>query len=364
MTASIYDKTLLAHKLQFFVQSSMDKSNSSFPAFPLAELHAHLGAAIDLGIYWQIAHEQGIKLPTKDFHEFIEFVTLSEKKRSTLNEWLDKVLHPVLEKISSGTFAVERASYEILSGAYRSNNITLLELRNNPMKHNNLGVNDLDHIIMAMLRGMEKALLEYPKLSAGLLFCLAREFPYKQNEIIIEKAIKYHKRGVVGLDFAGPENKNFSFKDYIEIVKKAKKRGLKITAHAGEVRGANDIWEAIEFIQPSRIGHGILAAYDKSLMKELVKQDIVLEICPMSNIVTKAVKNWEEIEFILKTFIENKVKFTINTDWPETIEKAHLRRQFQLLREKNILSEEELIRCNKIAFQSTFVPKGGLNAYL
>jgi adenosine deaminase len=126
----------------------------------------------------------------------------------------------------------------------------------------------------------------------------------------------------------------------------------------------NDMWDAIEFIHPTRIGHGVQAAYDKPLMKELAKRKIVLEICPMSNIATKAIENEEELRFILRTFIENNILFTINTDWPEMIEHAHLRSQFQFLKEKKMLSEQELKRCAKIAFAATFVPKGGLSAYL
>jgi len=330
----------------------------------LAELHAHLGTSINPSIYWQIAHAQGFKLPKKEYQEFINYITLSPQKKMALNDYFKTIYHPLLDKLSSGTYAVEKATYEILSGAYRSNSITLLELRNNPMKHNHEGQEDLDHIIMAMLRGMERALLEYEKLSAGLIFCLAREFSYEKNEIIVEKAIKYRRRGIIGIDFAGPPNKKFYFKDYKKLAQRAKKAGLKITSHSGEVKDANDVWEALEYINPSRIGHGILAAFDKKLMKELVKRNIVLEICPLSNLMTKAVENEEEIKFILRTFIENKVKFCINSDWPETIESAHLWQQFEFLRKNNILSEEELKKCNQIAFSSSFVPGIGLNAYL
>lgn len=335
-----------------------------FPDYPLAELHAHLGASIHPAIYWQIAHEQGIKLPQKDYHEFREFITLSFEDKRPLNDYFKHVYHPILDKLSSGTHAVERATYEIISGAYRSNHTTIVELRNNPMKHNHNGTIDLDHVILAMLRGMERALLEYSALDAGLIFCLAREFTYEQNEIIVEKAIKYSRRGVIGVDFAGPATSKFHFKDYGKLIRKAKRAGLKVTAHSGEVKNANDIWEALEYIQPQRIGHGIQAAYDKTLMKELVKRNVVLEVCPMSNIVTEAVENEEELHFILRTFIENKVPFCINTDWPEMIVKAHLKRQFQYLLSKKMLTETEMKQCNKIAFAATFVPKGGLNAYL
>jgi adenosine deaminase len=338
--------------------------SSHFPSFPLADLHAHLGASIHPSIYWQIAHDQGFKLPKKGYHEFIEYITISATKTKSINDYFNEIYHPLLDPLSSGTYAVERATYEIMSGAYRANYITLIELRNNPMKHNNGGIVDLDHIIMAMLRGMERALLEYTDLSAGLILCLAREFPYELNEIIVDKAIKYHRRGVVGIDFAGPKSKGFHFKDYTKLMTKAKKAGLKVTSHSGELKEVNDMWDALEFIHPTRIGHGIQAAYDKALMKELVKRDIILEVCPLSNLATKAIENEDELRFILRTLIENKVLFTINTDWPEMIKHAHLRSQFQYLLDTKMLTEQELKRCNKIAFASTFVPNGGLNAYL
>lgn len=335
-----------------------------FPNFPLAELHSHTTPAISPAIYWQMAHDQGIKLPKRDYHEFIDYITLSPKKKMSLNSYLSQIYHPLLHKISSGTYAQERAFYEILGGAYR-NNITLIELRPNIMKANNHGEQDLDHIILAMLHGMERALLEYPKLSAGILFCLAREFSVEDNAIMIDKAIKYHKRGIVGIDFAGPATKSFHYKDYTTLINKAKKAGLKVTAHAGEVKEADDIWEALEFISPNRIGHGIRAAYDKSLMKELKKRGTVLEICPLSNIVTKAVENLDELKWIFRTFIENDVKFTINTDWPEVIENGHLWRQFHMLYKEKVLTQEELRKCNQTAFASSFIPKkGGLGAYL
>src|SRR3990167_7884200 len=174
-----------------------------YPQYPLAELHAHLATSINPSIYWQIAHTQGFKLPKREYKEFIDYIMLSTEKRMDLDEYFKTIYHPLLDKLSSGTYAVETAVYEIMSGAYR-NDITLLELRLNHMKHNNEGQHDLDYIILAMLRGMERALLEYKNLSAGIIFCLAREFSFEQNEIIIQKAIKYRRRGVVGIDIAGP----------------------------------------------------------------------------------------------------------------------------------------------------------------
>lgn len=340
------------------------KNDHYFPNYPLAELHAHLGTSISPAVLWQIAHDAGIKLPKKEFSEFRQFVQLSQKRRMPLNEYFAKVYHPVLDRLSSGVQAVEQATYQTMSGAYRINGVTLIELRNNPMKHNSDAMFDLDYITMAMLRGMERALLAYPQLSAGLIFCMAREFPLAQNMIILEKAIKYHKRGVVGIDVAGPGNVTFDFKDYKDVFKRAKKAGLKITIHTGEQRDANDMWATLEYAQPARIGHGILAAYDKPLMKELAKRKVVLEVCPLSNLATKAVENKDEMKFILRTFVENKVPFCINTDWPEVIEGCQLKKQYAFLLEEKMLTEGELAACTRTAFQSSFIPKGGLDAYL
>jgi adenosine deaminase len=338
-------------------------SGDRFPAYPMAELHAHLGTSIDPAVLWQIANSLGIKLPRDEFKEFCDYVTLSPTRPMPLNDYFNKIYHPILDKLSSGTLAVEAAVYNTMSGAYR-NGITLIELRTNPMKHNMNREVDLDHLIMAMIHGMERALLEHHHLSAGLIFCIGREFDIEQNTKIIEKAIKYHKRGVVGVDIAGPARANFKMADYAEAFRVARAAGLKVTVHSGEVHAANDMREALEFLSPDRIGHGILAATDQPLMAELARRGTVLEICPLSNLATEAVKNLDEMRFILRTFIDNNVRFSINTDWPEVIEEGHLREQYQMLLREGILSEEELVECTRTAFAAGFVPGIGLDAYL
>jgi len=344
------------------------KTSQKHTAFyPLAELHSHLGTSVSPRVLWEIAHDQGIKLPKRDYHEFVKFVVLSTERKMALNDYFEKVYHPILDRLTSGTHSVEQATYQTIAGGYRSGGITLMELRNNLIKHTGGKDYDLDHTAMAMLRGMERALLAHDGLSAGLIFMMARDrdFTKEMNIQIVNKAIKYHKRGVVGIDVGGPGNPDFRFKDYKDEFKRARQAGLGITVHTGEQKDADDMWDALEYAQPDRIGHGIRAAYDKKLMAELVKRDILLEICPMSNIVTKAVEGVDEVRFILRTFLENKVKFSINTDWPEIIEGCQLQSQYQFLIDNDVLSEEELMQCNKNAFAASFIPKkGGLDAYL
>ena len=171
---------------------------------PLAELHCHLGGAVTPAIMWSIAHAQGIKLPTSDYWEFRDMITVSERRARSFDGYLQ--LFHWTELIQSSPIAVERAVYEVVGGAYRKNNITTMELRFNPMKRNRGGEQDLDHIIAAAIRGMDRASLEYP-VKPGLIFCLDRAFPFELNEIIVEKAIAWRDRGVVGIDIAGPESR-------------------------------------------------------------------------------------------------------------------------------------------------------------
>ena len=80
------------------------------------------------------------------------------------------------ELIQSSPLAVERSVHAAIGGAYRSQRITTLELRFNPMKRNRGGERDLDHIIMAAIRGLDRASLEYPQVRAGLILMMDRTF--------------------------------------------------------------------------------------------------------------------------------------------------------------------------------------------
>ena len=91
-----------------------------------------------------------------------------------------------------------------IGGAYRSQGITTLELRFNPMKRNRGGERDLDHIILAAIRGLDRAAIEYPQVRCGLILMMDRTFDAEHNAIVVEKAISWAPRGVVGIDIAGP----------------------------------------------------------------------------------------------------------------------------------------------------------------
>ncbi|MGH9920098.1 MAG: adenosine deaminase, partial [Nitrososphaerales archaeon] len=189
----------------------------------LAELHTHLGGSVDPAVLWEIAHAQGIKLPTKDYWKFVEIVTVNPRKVKSFEDYLE--LFHWTEVIQSSPLAIEASVYHTVAGAYRKNNITLLELRFNPMKRNRGGERDLDQIMMAASRGLDRVTAEYP-VRAGIIVCLDRTFDKALNGILVDKAIKYMNRGVVGIDIAGPAHKGFRYADCKAMYKRARKEGL------------------------------------------------------------------------------------------------------------------------------------------
>jgi adenosine deaminase len=319
----------------------------------LTELHTHVGGSVDPAIMWSIAHQQGIRLPSKDYWRFVELITVSHPdKVNNLAEY-DQIFRWT-ELIQSSPLAIERSIYEIIGGAYRKCNITRLELRFNPMKRNREGEQDLDHIISAALRGMDRALLEYPQARVGLILMMDRTFTHDLNAIIVEKALRYRNRGVIGIDIAGPPNPAFSFKEHAGLVERAREAGLGITIHTGEEGRIADMWEVMEYLRPTRVGHGILCAYDERLMDLVVERGVTLEICPTSNLRTRAVKNVAELRHIIETLRTHGVRMTINTDGPEML-MTNLVREYQFLLAAGIFTDEDVRRCIATAREATFL---------
>ena len=215
-----------------------------------------------------------------------------------------------------------------------------MELRFNPMKRNRGGEQDLDHIIAAAVRGMDRATLEYPVKPGLLLFCLDRAFPYHLNEIIAEKAVAWRDRGVVGIDIAGPESNGFRVEEYRRLFQRgAPPPPGDHRPHRGVGPGRGDR-RVVEQLEPDRIGHGVKAAYDPRTLGMIRERGIVLEVCPTSNLNTRVVSGWDEFRWIFDTFRRNEIRFTINTDGPEML-KTYIRDELATLGRLGILTLDE-----------------------
>jgi adenosine deaminase len=185
-----------------------------------------------------------------------------------------------------------------------------------------------------------------------------RTFDRRLNEIIVEKAIRWSGRGIVGVDIAGPrpDGGRYRYSQIEPMVETAREAGLGVTIHVGEEggdMGREEIGEVVERLRPDRIGHGILAAGDPELMQALRELGTVLEICPTSNLLTKALPSEDAIRETVRRFVEHGVAFTIATDGPEMM-RTHLRDEFELLLRVGALDQQELREANARGHAAAF----------
>ncbi len=110
----------------------------------------------------------------------------------------------------------------------------------------------------------------------------------------------------------------------------------------------------VETLAPDRIGHGILAARDPALCAALAEREIVLEICPTSNLLTRALADEDEVRETFRAFSAAGVRYTIATDGPEMM-RTHLRDEFELLLRIGALDEDELAEANRRGHEASFI---------
>ena len=323
----------------------------------LADLHVHIGSVSHPALMWDIAHESGLKMPVKNYWAFQEMMVVKEKiegddAEARLNKYLK--FFDLTEKIQSSPSAMNRVVYDAISGAYRKNNITCLELRFCPMWRNNQGKHDLDQIIISTIHALDRGMIAFPEVKVGLILEFDRRLSKQQNRVILEKSIRYKDRGVIGIDIAGPRIGVFDYLDYADLYQEAIASGLKTTVHAGEEGTAEEMSQIVDILPLHRIGHGIKSHLSKALMKKLVEKDICLEICPTSNLKLGIIKNIKELGDIIQCLIKNGVTFTINTDGPELLQ-TKAKDEIAMLLDNHIVNFIEMEKIIDNSFKYSFI---------
>lgn len=315
------------------------------------DLHAHLGSSVSASLLWDIAHDNGLRLEHKDYFEFEKALFVEDKLDHKKYLYKFKETH----KIQNSPISITKSVYGAISNAYRKQKLNLLEIRFNPMKRNGMNREyDLEAVIMSAVIGIKKASLAYPNIKVGLIIETDREFTGEQSMILAEKAVKFKNDGVIGFDIAGFSPKDFSIKEHQAAFKIAKKGGLGITCHTGEITDAKEVEQFINLLEPNRIGHGIQIWKDKEVMRLVAKKDITLEICPTSNLKTGLVSGYSEFKQIFDTLKLNGVKFTINSDGHVFLQST-VKEEFEKLVSFGAIDPETVDWCLQNSLEATFI---------
>ncbi|MGH7765782.1 MAG: adenosine deaminase family protein [Candidatus Dormibacteraceae bacterium] len=237
--------------------------------------------------------------------------------------------------------ALERAALELgIDSA--AENIDYLEVRWAPRLHLRNGLR-VDEVIRAVLAGLAAA-----PLQAVAIVCAMRHHSPEENVALAREAGKFAGAGVVGFDLAGDEVR-FPAAPQRPAFEAARASGLHLTCHAGEAGEPSHVEDALN-LGVERIAHGVIGARDPRIVDRIRREGVVLDLCPTANWKCKAVPSLAEHP--LPRLLRSGVRCTISTD-SRTVAGTTLSREFRLAAEMG-LSDDELRRCNAIAYEAAF----------
>lgn len=230
-----------------------------------------------------------------------------------------------------------------------SDGVVYAEIRFAPLLHIGNAMR-LEAVVTAVDAATE-ACIRATGIEARLILCTLRHFDAAQGLETARLVERFKGSRVVALDLAGDE-KAFAIDAHLPAFRHALEHGLHRTAHAGEARGAESVWETLRAFQPSRIGHGVRSVEDAALIEHLRSERIHLEVCPSSNVQTCAVRSYAEHP--IDALHRAGVSLGINTD-ARTITDISLSREYQRLQDHFGWGPEELLACNLEALRASFV---------
>ncbi len=296
-----------------------------------ADLHLHLDGSLSPEFVLRQADKDGIVLPAGNAQDLLPFLTVGDSCQS-LNEYLEKFDLPL--SVLQTEDAIEQSVYDLM-GRLSKEKLDYAEIRFAPQLHLKKGLPQ-QAVVEAALSGLKSALRDYPIDGKLILCCMRMADNWDANLETVETAKHCINQGVAALDLAGAEAL-FPTKIFEEFFHLASKYDIPFTIHAGEADGPLSIRDALRF-GAVRIGHGIRCIEDAALVEELVKRQIPLEVCPISNTQTKACPDLAHHP-VLK-LLEAGVRVTVNTD-NRTVSNTNLEKEFDALHRELAMTDSQ-----------------------
>jgi adenosine deaminase len=230
-----------------------------------------------------------------------------------------------------------------------SDGVIYAEIRFAPLLHLERGLKP-EQVVAAVDRAAE-ACIRSSGIDARLILCTLRHFDRDQSLLTAHLVEQFRGSRVAALDIAGDEA-GYPIDAHIPAFHYAIKHGLYRTAHAGEARGPDSVWETLREFQPSRIGHGVRSIEDPALVKHLIRNRIHLEVCPTSNLQTGISTDYAEHS--VDDLYRAGVPLSISTD-TRTITNITLTEEYRNLEQHFGWTTEDFAACNQAAIDAAFI---------
>lgn len=300
---------------------------------PKVELHCHLDGSLSREF---IERRLGRKVNPEE-------LCVSDGCKS-LSEYLTKFDLP--GRCLRDEVGLLEAGYDVI-GSMHAENVCYAEIRFAPLLSETETM-CFQKAIEALLKGLERGKREFG-VEYGVLTCAMRHHSEEENWRMIKGAANYLGEGVCGADLAGAEAA-YPMEKFMRLFQKTGDLGMPFTIHAGECGSPENIRNAVH-AGAKRIGHGIAMRGHTDLISELVERKIGIEMCPISNLQTKAVPGPEA--YPIREFLESGLKVSVNTD-NRTVSNTTLTKELTLIQETYGIRDEEIPILMRNAMDTAF----------
>lgn len=231
----------------------------------------------------------------------------------------------------------------------KEDGVIYAELRFAPLQHLAGGLTPAE--VVQTVEAATREGMAATEVEASLILCTLRHYSAEQSLETIRLVEQFIGTSVVGFDIAADEA-GYPIDSHIAAFEYARQKGIPCTAHAGEARGADSVWETLRHFHPARIGHGVRSWEDQELIQYIKDEDIHLELCITSNIQTNVYPDFAD--HTANQLYDAGVSVSINTD-ARTISDTSLTNEYNLLSREFGWKKAHFLRCNLEALRHSFI---------
>jgi adenosine deaminase len=314
-----------------------------FRALPKIELHCHLDACLRIATVAELGRELGLHLPDP-----VAPALIAPDVCANLFDYISR-LDLALE-VMQRSDDLTRIALELVEDM-AAENVIYAEVRFAPQLHTRMGLS-MPAVVDAVRRGLELGRRQHG-VRTGLILCALRHQPAELGRRIAELAASLPDQ-VCALDLAGDEGGHPDAAPHRAAFAIAREAGLHVTVHAGENGGAGNVRDALDLLGAERIGHGVRAEEDPALLDRLARESVALDMCPRSNVQTRAVPSMDRHP--IDRLLRQGLRVTVSTDGRTTSDTT-VTGEFARLQREFDWGLGEFAACQRNAALAAFAPE-------
>ena len=314
-------------------------SRKQIELLPKVELHVHLDCCLSFDVVSRLIPGITREKYNKDF--------IGANKYKNLADFL-KLIGSSLELMQ--TEEGLRLVTQDLFQQFKQENVIYAEIRFAPLLHLRQGLTPAE--VVRIVEESVSQCVEETSIEARIILCTLRHHTKEQSMATVKLAEQFQGTRVAALDLSADEA-GFSLEAHIPAFDYARKKGIHCTAHAGEAMGPGRVWETLEHLKPSRIGHGVRSIEDPKLVEELKKKNIHLEVCPTCNVQVDVFDTYADHP--IDRLYNAGVSVGIDTD-SRTLSNISLTDEYERLQQVFGWGAEHFLKCNQNALAAAFLP--------